>query len=284
MGPLGSGLEWTGCSSWLGRTSLHRHWLTVCLVLLSCVVRVGWTTSLEEKRFYAERHKNAVLMAGFHGYQKKVKNVQWKRGNNSVLFYDSGTKMFGQYANRARYDFDNNTLILENVTGEDVGLYEVSLVTENATLVKMVLYLEVIAALSEPRISISFGNSSWAGLNMTCEVSGGKDLSYWWLKDGQPLPQDGRHSVREGNWSLQISNLTHRDCTNYSCVVANRLRSREAHALVTAANISLCEPMRDVQSQPLRNRDLLSLCAGLLCVVGMCLVIYCVRRHGQVVS
>nr|XP_015193093.1 PREDICTED: hepatocyte cell adhesion molecule-like isoform X3 [Lepisosteus oculatus] len=209
-------------------------------LLLSWIGKTAWTLPLQE-RFYAELHTTAALTAvRLHAQNDPVASVTWKKismtGSNpvNILMHNSQSDpiIFGQYKTRIQHYLDNSTLVLKDVTEEDEGLYEVTWELQNSNLIRINTSLSIIPPLSEPRISIS-SPSSQAGLTLTCQVTGGSGASYWWLRDGRPLPQDGRHSVSDRNTSLQIGNLTAADCVSYSCVAANILRSREVHIQLT---------------------------------------------------
>nr|XP_015193091.1 PREDICTED: hepatocyte cell adhesion molecule-like isoform X2 [Lepisosteus oculatus] len=254
-------------------------------LLLSWIGKTAWTLPLQE-RFYAELHTTAALTAvRLHAQNDPVASVTWKKismtGSNpvNILMHNSQSDpiIFGQYKTRIQHYLDNSTLVLKDVTEEDEGLYEVTWELQNSNLIRINTSLSIIPPLSEPRISIS-SPSSQAGLTLTCQVTGGSGASYWWLRDGRPLPQDGRHSVSDRNTSLQIGNLTAADCVSYSCVAANILRSREVHIQLTGENFTFCSQTLGLALQP---RFILSIAAGSFCLLGLCVIVFCVRKFHQ---
>ncbi|XP_041098293.1 hepatocyte cell adhesion molecule-like isoform X2 [Polyodon spathula] len=171
----------------------------------------------------------------------------------------------------------NGSMLLRNVTGSDQGVYTVTVTDWDGTEETETITLTVSAPLSEPFISVSIHNTSHSVLlNLSCEVTEGTQPSYWWLKDGKPLPQDGRHFVSEQNSSLEVRNVTERDCVTYTCVSRNRLGSREAQRGITAKDTTACLP-----AWSLSQAQVLSVAAAVLCVAGLCIILYCTKKHYQ---
>ncbi|MGH0129781.1 UNVERIFIED_CONTAM: hypothetical protein FKN15_059465 [Acipenser sinensis] len=132
----------------------------------------------------------------------------------------------------------NGSILLRNLNFSDQGVYIVTVTDWDWREETGTITLTVSALLSEPLISVSVQNNSHSVLlTLSCEVTEGTQPSYWWLKDGKPLPQDGRHFVSEQNSSLEVRNVTERDCVTYTCVSRNRLGSREAQRSVTGERL-----------------------------------------------
>ncbi|KAK1155985.1 junctional adhesion molecule C-like [Acipenser oxyrinchus oxyrinchus] len=171
----------------------------------------------------------------------------------------------------------NGSILLRNLTFSDQGVYTVTVTDWDGREETGTITLTVSAPLSEPLISVSVRNTSHSMLlTLSCKVTEGTQPSYWWLKDGKPLPRDGRHFVSEQNSSLEVRNVTEQDCVTYTCVSWNRLGSREAQRSVTANDTTVCLP-----AWALTQSQALSIAAAVLCVAGLCVILYCTKKHYQ---
>ncbi|XP_029819877.1 hemicentin-1, partial [Manacus vitellinus] len=63
-------------------------------------------------------------------------------------------------------------------------------------------------------------------VTLTCEVTGSPVPQISWLKDGQPVPEDGEHRALSGGRLLQISNAQVSDSGRYTCVASNAAGDR----------------------------------------------------------
>ncbi|XP_027579260.2 hemicentin-1 [Pipra filicauda] len=63
-------------------------------------------------------------------------------------------------------------------------------------------------------------------VTLTCEVTGSPVPQISWLKDGQPVPEDGEHRALSGGRLLQISNAQVSDTGRYTCVASNAAGDR----------------------------------------------------------
>ncbi|KAJ8399016.1 hypothetical protein AAFF_G00416830 [Aldrovandia affinis] len=235
----------------------------------------------QETRFYAELHKQVVLYTT-DPIEDLVSEVVWKKHGDkyqTILRHDANkSDYFGGYRNRTSYYFKNNTLILDAVMEEDEGTYEVSMVYKNHSVTSLTLHLSISTPLSDPSVKMEISKSQMK-LVLKCEVGNGADLSYHWLKSGQLLPQDERHSLIEKNSTLQVNNLTSVDCVNYTCVAANGLARREGHIQLSGSDIETCSVSRAAST--LTVRDLLCISTAVFCASGLCVVIVCINRHSQ---
>ncbi|KAJ8347615.1 hypothetical protein SKAU_G00262040 [Synaphobranchus kaupii] len=244
----------------------------------------------QEPRFHVKLHRHAVLYMDYPPEDKAspVIEVEWrKHGDQHHLILKhqkSNSTFFGGYCNRTRYYFKNNTLILDSIIQDDEGVYEVSLVYKNNSEWSMKLHLFLIHMLfsivppPDPSIKVDMNNSQ-AMLVLRCEVESGIDLSYHWLKNGQPLPQDERHSLVEGNSTLQVNNLTRADCVNYTCVAANDLDWSKGHIQLNGSVMETCSVSA---ASALTLKTILSIAVAAFCAFGVCVLILCIRRHQEI--
>ncbi|MGH0162544.1 UNVERIFIED_CONTAM: hypothetical protein FKN15_068672 [Acipenser sinensis] len=199
---------------------------------------------LEVYQFYTALNQDAMLTVNFTSNSQC--DVFWRKTSKAVnsigkLVYNHLKNMskggfLGPYLTRAQYYSHNNTLVLNNVNEEDEGVYEVTQECVDSAISTRMIRLSLMSPLSEPLITVSIRNTSHSMLlTLSCKVTEGTQPSYWWLKDGKPLPQDGRHF--EQNSSLEVRNMTELDCVTYTCVSRNRLGSREAQRSITGERL-----------------------------------------------
>ncbi|KAK6469231.1 junctional adhesion molecule C-like [Huso huso] len=290
---IGLAVNWVDWKRWFllfSNRDLNPGSQFLSLLLLPLLLSLLQTASADpsqEDQFYTALNQDAVLTVNFTSNSQC--DVFWRKTIKAVnssgkLVYNHLKNMskgdfLGPYRTRAHYYSHNNTLVLNNVTEEDEGVYEVTQEcgADSAISTRMIR-LSLMSPLSEPLITVSIRNTSHSVLlTLHCEVTEGTQPSYWWLKDGKPLPQDGRHF--EQNSSLEVRNATERDCVTYTCVSRNRLGSREAQRDITANDSPACISPGSAGS--FTPAQILSIAAAVLCVAGLCIVVYCTKRHYQ---
>ncbi|KAK1153471.1 hepatocyte cell adhesion molecule isoform X2 [Acipenser oxyrinchus oxyrinchus] len=256
------------------------------LPLLLSLLQAASADPSQEDQFYTALNQDAVLTVNFTSNSQCY--VFWRKtikaGNSSgKLVYNHLKNMskggfLGPYRTRAQYYSHNNTLVLNNLTEEDEGVYEVTQECVDSAISTRMIRLSLMSPLSEPLINVSVSNTSHSVLlTLSCNVTEGMQPSYWWLKDGKPLPRDDRHF--EQNSSLEVRNVTEQDCVTYTCVSQNRLGSREAQRSITANDSHACISPGSADS--LTSAQILSIAAAVLCAAGLCIIVYCTKRHYQ---
>ncbi|KAG9351527.1 hypothetical protein JZ751_022778 [Albula glossodonta] len=246
------------------------------------------SSSTQDTRFPGELQKQAVLCMPYprEDESNPVTEVIWRKREHQprlILQHKPNVKnptiFYGGYRNRTHYYFQNNTLILEAITEEDEGVYEVSLLYKNTSVWNFKFHLSIVTPPSDPSIAVQV-NDSQATLVLKCEVEKGTDVFFHWLKNGQPLLQDERHYLRERNSTLRVTNMTSADCVNYTCVVTNGLARREGLVQLNGSNVEMC--YISTATSDLTLRVILSITAVVICGLGLCVVILCINRHYQV--
>ncbi|KAJ8275959.1 hypothetical protein COCON_G00077110 [Conger conger] len=205
------------------------------LLCLHCLSKTAFSTPVQTA-WFSPKHRHPVLSIDYPPEDKAnpVTQVMWKKLGDKPsrileqLKSHQSPKYYGRYNNRTHYYFQNNTLILDNILEEDKGIYEVSVVYKNNTIWTKKLHLQFIMPPPDPSIKVEI-NDSHVILVLRCEVESGMKLSYHWLKSGQLILQDERHSLVERNLTLQVNNVTSADCVNYTCVAANGQVQSEGH-------------------------------------------------------
>ncbi|XP_018610724.1 pregnancy-specific beta-1-glycoprotein 2 isoform X2 [Scleropages formosus] len=206
---------------------------------------------------FAELHGFAMLTADYPAEESNpIREMEWKKkikeSTDKLLLMHKMPDETKNFGCDNRCSFTNQTLILHNVTEEDEGVYEISLLLANSSMI--IKNITLITYLP-PHISISSDNSTDSGLKFRCQLGPGALRSYTWLKDGQALPQDGRHSLSEGNATLLVRNLSSEDCGNYSCEAHSGASRRQAHIQLS---VSVLGPNLTYRESLLR--DIIKLC------------------------
>ncbi|XP_041098257.1 uncharacterized protein LOC121309412 isoform X2 [Polyodon spathula] len=290
---IGLAVNWLDWKRWFllfSNSDLNTGYQLLSLLLLPLLLFLLQTASADtSQEFYTALNQDAMLTVNFTSNSQC--DVFWRKtskadNSSEKMIYKhlknmSKGNFLGQYSTRAHYYSHNNTLVLNSVTGEDEGAYKVTQECGGDGVISArMIQLSLMSPLSEPFISVSIHNTSHSVLlNLSCEVTEGTQPSYWWQKDGKPLPQDGRHFVSEQNSSLEVRNMTERDCVTYTCVSRNRLGSREAQRGITAMDSPACISPGSAGS--LTPASLLSIAAAVLCAAGLCILVYCTKRHYQ---
>ncbi|KAK1155986.1 junctional adhesion molecule C-like [Acipenser oxyrinchus oxyrinchus] len=289
---IGLAVNWVDWKRWFllfSNRDLNPGSQFLSLLLLPLLLSLLQTASVDpsqEDQFYTALNQDAVLTVNFTSNSQC--DVFWRKtskaGNSSgKLVYNhmknmSKGEFLGPYRTRAQYYSHNKTLVLNNVTEEDEGVYEVTQECADSAISTRMIRLSLMSPLSELLINVSVSNTLHSVLlTLSCNVTEGTQPSYWWLKDGKPLPRDDRHF--EQNSSLEVRNVTEQDCVTYTCVSQNRLGSREAQRSITANDSPACISPGSAGS--LTSAQILSIAAAVLCAAGLCIIVYCTKRHYQ---
>ncbi|XP_051787745.1 junctional adhesion molecule 3B isoform X2 [Erpetoichthys calabaricus] len=228
----------------------------------------------------ADLYQNVRLSVQQSVGQNSV-NIEWKNIQNQVvitkMFLNHNASYFGKYQGRVSCDAQCNSLCLQNFTQADEGNYERTETPKDGTQHKWTVHLFMLRSPVGLNISVPSKNSSDAELTLHCQAQEGTCLSYWWLKDGKPLPLDGRHQLSRWNQTLKIVNVTGEDCVNYTCEGANRLGLVAAWRVLSDKNSSACAKATFSATRTL------AISVGIICLLGFCLIIYCAHRHRQAI-
>ena len=159
-----------------------------------------------------------------------VASYNWTRKNNTPLPRGAELRSY------------NRVLIIPNVQVEDQGLYECLAYNDRAS-VKNSVYLSIQA---EPNFTIPLMDKhmdNTAELTWTCEAFGIPDVTYTWLKNGEPLyewdlpVEDVERYIVQDN-VLKIKQLDpERDSGMYQCSARNQLTTKYSSAQLRV----LCE-------------------------------------------
>ncbi|XP_052423606.1 intraflagellar transport protein 46 homolog isoform X5 [Carassius gibelio] len=202
-----------------------------------------------------------------------LKSVEWTKRKGSLTclcFIKTNTTYsvsYSQCCGTARFYLNNNTLILENVTERDEGVFIETIVTANGTK----KWLNVTLTIQYPpnAIEIVVSWTSSTSVTLKCEVSG-LFQHLMWKREGVSILEKHRHSFSERNQTLHISNITSSEYGSYSCIASNAYGESEKHTYITG---------NGTRDETRSDQTVLSSGLTLTCVLGLCLVLYCLYKY-----
>ncbi|KAL4608708.1 carcinoembryonic antigen-related cell adhesion molecule 1-like isoform X1 [Arapaima gigas] len=219
-------------------------------LLVHSIINTAYYVRSQERVVFAELHKSAILTADYPAIEERnpIKQIEWKKNiketSKIVLLIHKMPNDTQYLACKNRCVFSGQTLLMDNITKNDEGVYEMSLLLANSSVIikdiSLLLY-------SPPHIRVSSDNSSDSGLTLRCELRKRELWSYVWLKNNRALPPDGRHLVREGNATLFVTNVTHDDCGNYSCEASSGRARGAALIQLTDKMMNLCPATNSIK-------------------------------------
>lgn len=202
-----------------------------------------------------------------------LKSVEWTKRNRSTTcqcFRQTITKSsvsYSQCCGTARFYLNNNTLILENVTERDEGVFTETIVTANGTVKHLNFTLIIQYPPNATGIVVSWTSST--SVTLKCEVSG-LFQHLMWKREGVSILEKHRHSFSERNQTLHISNITSSEYGSYSCIASNAYGESEKHTYITG---------NGTRDETQSDQTVLSSGLTLTCVLGLCLVFYCLYKY-----
>ncbi|XP_042588698.1 HEPACAM family member 2-like isoform X3 [Cyprinus carpio] len=91
-----------------------------------------------------------------------------------------------------------------------------------------------------------------------------------WKREGLPILEKHRHSFSEKNQTLHISNITSSDYGTYSCIASNEYGESEKHTYISG---------NGTRDKTQSDQTVLSSGLTLTCVLGLCIVFYCLYKY-----
>ncbi|XP_051542263.1 uncharacterized protein LOC127433927 isoform X2 [Myxocyprinus asiaticus] len=217
-----------------------------------------------------------------------LQSVEWTKLNRSsqclcLIFQKyNGTKIYSRCCRQANFYLINNSLILENVTAQDEGVYMETIVTGNRITKSLNFTLHILNPISVSEIMVSWTSNT--SVTLRCEVTG-LFLHLKWMKEGVSILEDYRHSTSERNQTLHITNITSSDYGTYSCLVTNSNGESEKQTYITGENPALSqENGTNATSVRLKNQIVLSIGLTLIGVLGLCVIFSVIYKYHHDVS
>ncbi|XP_026129562.1 opioid-binding protein/cell adhesion molecule homolog isoform X3 [Carassius auratus] len=165
-----------------------------------------------------------------------LKSVEWTKRNRSTtclcfrLTITKSSVSYSQCCGTARFYLNNNTLILENVTERDEGVFIETIDTGDRTKEWLNVTLTIQYPPNATGIVVSWTSST--SVTLKCEVSG-LFQHLMWKREGVSILEKHRHSFSERNQTLHISNITSSEYGSYSCIASNAYGESEKHTYIT---------------------------------------------------
>ncbi|XP_065112578.1 uncharacterized protein [Paramisgurnus dabryanus] len=165
-----------------------------------------------------------------------LKSVEWTNLNKSCLCLQF-VKETGNITNyspccgKAHYYFNNNTLILENVTAQVQGVLMENIVNGSGITKTFNITFTLYIAYPPNAKGIGVTWTTNTSVSLTCEVTA-NFTHIMWKREDSPILEDTRHSLSENNQTLNISSMTRSDDGKYSCVATNAYGKSETHTNV----------------------------------------------------
>ncbi|XP_050977180.1 hemicentin-1-like [Labeo rohita] len=171
------------------------------------------------------------------------------------------------------FHLNNNTLILENVTAKDEGVFVETVVLRNGTTKCLNFKLIIQHPPSVTEIVVSWTSNT--SVTLKCKVSG-SFLHLMWKREGVPILEKHRHSLSEENQTLHISNITNSDYGTYSCTASNAYGESETHTNITSENSTVNQ-----ETGTSGKTDHTVLLSGLTLtgVLGLRIMLYCLHKY-----
>ncbi|XP_071421021.1 hemicentin-1 [Pithys albifrons albifrons] len=130
--------------------------------------------------------------------------------NNSVRILSGGRTLRLSHAGAA--DTGRYTCVVTNAAGELSKDFHLSVLVPPG----------IVGENTLEDVKVKEGHR----VTLTCEVTGSPVPQVSWLKDGQPVPEDGEHRVVSGGRSLQIPHAQVTTTGRYTCVASNAAGDR----------------------------------------------------------
>uniref|UniRef100_A0A7N5KTI0 Hemicentin 2 n=1 Tax=Ailuropoda melanoleuca TaxID=9646 RepID=A0A7N5KTI0_AILME len=118
---------------------------------------------------------------------------------------------------------DDGSLFLASVSASDSGDYECQASNEAGSTsrrAKLVVY--VPPSIREDGRRANLSGMAGQSLTLECDANGFPAPEIVWFKDGQPIPETGRHRLLDKPWALHFPRIQEGDSGLYSCRAENQ--------------------------------------------------------------
>ncbi|XP_043106286.1 hepatocyte cell adhesion molecule-like [Puntigrus tetrazona] len=203
-----------------------------------------------------------LIRSQWNGPNKRITNVSMFKKNSTFM------ASYSACCGTVHFFLNNNSLVMENVTAEDEGVFTETIVLLNRTTKRQNFTLIIQYPPNATEIVVSWTSNT--SVTLKCEVSG-LFLNLTWKREGVPILEKHRHSFSERNQTLHIDNITSSDYGTYSCIATNSYGQSEKHICITGEN--------GAKGQTQSDQIVLSSGLALTGVLGLCIVICCLYKY-----
>ncbi|KAK2871079.1 hypothetical protein Q8A67_023606 [Cirrhinus molitorella] len=208
-----------------------------------------------------------------------LQSVEWTKQKKECLCFrkdNTSNTSYSQCCGTANFYSHNNTLILENVTAQDEGIFSETIVLKNGTIKHLNFTLTIQYPPNATEIVVSWTSNT--SVTLKCNVSG-SFLHLMWMREGVPIIEKHRHSFRESNQTLHISNITSSDYGTYSCIASNEYGESKTHTNITGEYSTVNQENGTSGNTDQSNQTVLLSGLAVIGVLGVCTVFCCLHKY-----
>ncbi|XP_076430308.1 cell adhesion molecule CEACAM1 isoform X6 [Peromyscus maniculatus bairdii] len=177
--------------------------------------------------------QNVLLLV--HNLPAEVRAFYWYKGETVVdsneiarFLISSSTNKTGPAYSGREMIYPNGSLLFQNVTQNDTGVYMLNMIMENFDYESASVQFRVHQPVTLPFIQVI--NTTFKELDsvfMTC-YSNNTGISISWLFNGQSLRITDRMKLSQNNSTLTIDPVRREDSGDYQCEVSNPVSSKKS--------------------------------------------------------
>ncbi|CAO2626805.1 Pregnancy-specific glycoprotein 22 [Lemmus lemmus] len=180
---------------------------------------------------YANEGENVLLQV--HNLPEDLQAFTWYRAVYRVPYYEIvecsqvlNTVTWGDQYTGRELVYDNGSLLLQNVTEEDAGMYTLEILKSDFKIEKAYVQFHVNKYVAQPFVRITNGVvSSHRSVIFTC-VTPDNAISIRWIFNNKPLRLSRRMTLSPTKCGLRIYPVRMENFGEYRCEVFNRVSSK----------------------------------------------------------
>ncbi|CAO2626823.1 Pregnancy-specific glycoprotein 22 [Lemmus lemmus] len=147
-----------------------------------------------------------------------LKVVEYRRATSSIIW--------GPALRRRDIVYNNGSLILQDLTEKDAGIYTLAVLNQDSKIEKAYVEFYVKKPVTQPFVQISDTTvTGGTSVIFTC-VSPDTDVSIRWIFNNQSLNHLGRMTLSPTRCGLRIDPVRSEDAGEYKCEVFNQVSSK----------------------------------------------------------
>ncbi|XP_051063666.1 carcinoembryonic antigen-related cell adhesion molecule 1 [Phodopus roborovskii] len=133
------------------------------------------------------------------------------------ITFMSKNKTGPAYSGRERI-YQNGSLLLQNVTQKDAGIYMLHMITKNFAFMTESVQVHVHPQLPKPNITSNNSNPTEGehSIALMCKPKT-QNTTYLWRINGQSLSEDGKRELSDDNRTLTLLTVVRNDTGPYVC-------------------------------------------------------------------
>ncbi|ERE61979.1 carcinoembryonic antigen-related cell adhesion molecule 5-like protein [Cricetulus griseus] len=180
---------------------------------------------------YAAEGESVLLQV--HNLPEDFKAFTWYRAIYRVPHFEIvehsrelDTITWGDQYSRRETVYDNGTLLLQNITEQDAGMYTLAILKSDSKIENVYVQFHVNKHVAQPFVRVTNSVvSSHRCVIFTC-VSPDTDVSIRWFFNNRPLRLSRRMTLSPTKCGLRIYPVKLENIGEYKCEVSNRVSSK----------------------------------------------------------